>query len=335
MFEHLDTRRFAGRPVGVLFGGRGPERDISMKTGRALADALEARGHEVIRYDLPHDLPTLVSEPCAAVLLGLHGDGEDGTVQGLCETLRIPYTGSGVLASALAMDKARAKAVMRQRGVPVAEDVLLLPDSLQDEAFAEILAQTAWATQMPYVLKPNDAGSSVGVHVITQSAQLPEALADLRRLWHDGQIGSALMEQFFDGAEYSVGFFGETCLGVIRIAPAKGFYDYHAKYEASDTSYEVVEDHALHTRLEDAARSAWRALGARGVGRVDIMGARGRDDLAVLEVNTIPGMTATSLVPKLAARRGIDFPEFCDLMLAAATTDAEHRGASHGEDPPP
>jgi len=157
---------------------------------------------------------------------------------------------------------------------------------------------------------------------------LGEALAEAHRLLDAGDVTRFMLEEFLAGPEYSVGFFGDACLGSIRITPAEGFYDFHAKYMAQDTVYEPIEDAALAARVEQAATSAWRALGGRGVGRVDVMG-RDADSarVAVLEANTIPGMTATSLVPKLAQRHGISFDVFVELMLSSATTDRAARGA--------
>lgn len=326
MFEHVDTQRFVGQRVGVLFGGSGPERPISLKTGRALAGALRDAGHDVIEYDLPAALPDLVSSPPAAVLLGLHGDGEDGTVQGLLEVLGVPYTGSGVLASALSMDKARAKAVMDRAGVPLADGFEIPGAKFCDLALSQALEGCAWARD-GYILKPTDGGSSVGVYLVKDEATRAAGVAGLQELIDAHMITGVVVERLLSGPEYSVGFFGDVCLGAIHITPAQEFYDFHAKYESQETSYAVVEDLALARRLEDVAGQAWRALGCRGVGRVDVM-ADG-EALFVLEANTIPGMTATSLVPKLAAGHGIDFARFADLMLSSATTDQiELRGAS-------
>lgn len=325
MFEDIDRTRFAGEAVGVLYGGRGSERAISLKTGMALANALRDAGHEVTEYDLPEDLGALVEDMPSAVLLGMHGDGEDGTVQGLLEVLRIPYSGSGVLASALAMDKHRAKVVMKDAGVSLAKGGSLQRHELTPKGYADALERIGLADQK-LVLKPNDSGSSVGVHILEAGQDPAAALADLAALIDDGKATSVVAEAFMAGPEFSVGFFGQTCLGAIQITPADGFYDYHAKYESNATTYIKVEDEELAQRIQEIAARAWRALGCRGVGRVDVMAASDAlDALIVLEVNTIPGMTATSLVPKLAASHGISFAEFADLMLSSASTDVRER----------
>ena len=331
----IDPGRWRGQPVGVLMGGQGAERDVSLTTGQALVDALAEGGYEVTPYDLPRDLHDLIAARPAAVALGLHGDGEDGTVQGLLELLQIPYTGAGVLASALAMDKARARAVMAAAGAPIASGATLHDELREPEALAAWLAEQPWATG-GVALKANDAGSSRGVFVLEPGEDVAGPLAELTEMIADGLATGLLVEKRLGGPEYSVGFFDHVGLGAIRIQPAAGFYDYHAKYQAADTAYDPVEDEALQAELERVARIAWGALGCRGVGRVDLMATAPErpQDVRVLEVNTIPGMTATSLVPKLAARRGVDFVAFAELMLAAATTDARYHRERAAPPPP-
>jgi D-alanine-D-alanine ligase len=326
MFAHIDEARFVGKSVGVVYGGTSAERSISLKTGRALAQALRTSGLDVHEYDLPEDLPRFLTNPPAAVLLGMHGgQGEDGTIQGFLETLQIPYTGSGVRASALAMDKAAAKAVMREAGVQLARGVLLDRAALEGH-FAQVLSEAGLS--LPLVLKPNDSGSSCGVYVCRTEAELEEARAVSLASVLRGESGRILCESMIEGAEFSVGFFGDQCLGAIEITPAEKFYDFHAKYEAKTTNYTFVEDPVVGRVLERVARGAWRALGCRGVGRVDVMGRVVDGALVggVLEVNTIPGMTATSIIPKLAARHGISFERLALLMLSAAQLE-------HGQQP--
>ncbi len=313
MFGDVDRGRFDGKRVGVLYGGSSPERPVSLQTGPALAAALRAAGFDVAEYDLPADLGRLVSERPAAALLGLHGgEGEDGTIQGFLGLLGIPYSGSGVLASALAMDKDKAKTIMAAAGVPVISGARIAGDALDLEGFRAATANVPG----PWCLKPNDAGSSVGVHMCQGGDEVAVALADLSALYDAGDITSALVETVIVGAEYSVGFFDGECLGVIEITPADGFYDFAAKYETHDTTYAPV-DGDLAAEVARVALGAWDAIGCRGVGRVDVMGVPGA--MYALEVNTIPGMTSTSLVPKLAAARGVPFDEFAALMVCAAT----------------
>lgn len=317
--------------VGVVTGGQSSERAISLQTGTGFADALVNLGYEPFVYDMPADLAKLVADRPDAVLLGLHGGaGENGVLQGFLETIGVAYTGSDVLASALAMDKGHAKAVLNHAGVPTPTGLRLAGFGPFD--FEAINADLdALKLELPLVVKPNDEGSSVGVHLCEEETDFAVALDSL---W-DREVGEGtqaiLVEQFLNGPEYTVGFFDDVCLGSIEVTPEDGFYDYRAKYESDTTRYQAVEDEALKFRLETIGRDAYKALGCRGVARVDIKAhvpktlddirhANGATDiqLYVLEINTIPGMTATSLIPKLAASHGIGFEEFTELMLAAS-----------------
>ncbi len=323
MLEHIDKTRFRGQKVGVITGGQSSERPISLKTGQGFADALRELGYDTDVYDVPKDFARLAADKPAAVLLGLHGGaGENGVLQGYLEALNIPYTGSGVLASALAMDKGRAKAVFRDVGVPTPAGVRLRGVGELD--FEAINAQLdTLGLQLPLVVKPNDEGSSVGVHLCAEETDFAEALDDLWNREVGEGTPAILVEQFLNGAEYTVGFFDEVCLGSIEVTPGEAFYDFKAKYESSETRYEPVVDGELKSRLETIGRDAYNALGCRGVARVDIKANEGPDglELYALEVNTIPGMTATSLVPKLAKSHGISFADFTEYMLAAAGVD--------------
>ena len=325
----LDPARFRGARVGLLQGGRGAERPISLKTGQALADALKQRGYQLSVYDFPSDLPRLVASPPEVALLALHGDGEGGSAQGLLEALGVPYTGSGVLASALCMDKHRAKAVMRSEGVPLAQSARLDFEQLKrPELFERLLAASPWC-QGGYVLKPVDSGSSHGVFVLQAEQDFGAALAQSLEVVERGEASAIMLEERMIGPEYAVGFFDGEALGTIQITPAEGFYDFKAKYQSDQTRYEPVEPERAEP-IERAALAAWRALGCRGVGRIDLMAHAQPEGVSVrhnvLEANTIPGMTATSLVPKLASSRGVAFEDFVELMLAAARLDAP-RGA--------
>lgn len=320
--QALNTERYRDAFVGVIYGGTSAEREISLKTGQALAQALRDAGRVVREYDWPQDMAYFLSEPPAAVLLAMHsGVGEDGTLQGFLEIMGVPFTGSGVFATALAMDKARAKAVMGAFGVPLATGVFFGEGKLSlTRALDELRAAQL---DYPFVFKPTDSGSSCGVSFCREQADLERALAELAQLQVKGQASGALAERVLTGPEFSVGFFDQLCLGAIKISPAESFYDYHAKYQASTTVYEDVEGE-LAERLAQVAGAAWSALGCRGVGRVDVM-ADADGSLYVLEANTIPGMTATSLVPKLAKKHGLSFSQFADRMIAGATTDAAYK----------
>lgn len=321
MIEQLDIERFRGQPVGIATGGQSLEREISLKTGGAFEEALVGRGYDVTVYDVPDDLEKLAADRPAAVLLGIHGGlGEGGALQGFLEALEIPYTGSGLVGSALAMDKRRARRICAGAGVPVAEAAWCGREELDEPpAAARRIADTLG---FPVVAKLNDSGSSFGVHICRELDELSDALGELGPDVGRRPSSGVLVERFVEGPEYTVGFFDEECLGVMEIRPAEGFYDVEAKYDSEDTEYLVVDDPAIADPLVEWAHLALSALGCRGVARVDFKGTPGQQAAAVmLEVNTIPGMTATSLVPKLAAERGVEFDEFVEAMLASARLD--------------
>ena len=322
MFDDLHMTRFRNQPVGIATGGTSQEREISLKTGRAFEEALKAKGYDVTVYDVATDLAQIAADQPAAVLLGIHGGlGEGGALQGFLECLGIPYTGSGVLASALAMDKGRAREICAGRGVPVASGRLVDPGELSDPASLaeEFLADPG----LPFVAKLNDSGSSFGVYICESEDDVEQTFEALAEDVGDRSSSGVLVEAFVEGPEYTVGFFDDECLGVIEVVPGEGFYDFEAKYESGDTEYRPVSDPAICEPLEEWSRLALDALGCRGVTRVDFKGRPDREGRAVmLEVNTIPGMTATSLVPKLAAAKGVPFQEFVEAMLVSATSDA-------------
>ncbi len=313
MLEHLSRERFSGQTVGVLLGGDSAEREISLRTGKAFIDALTRLGYDVRGYDFPAELGRLIEERPAAVVLGLHGGhGENGAVQGLLEVLGIPYTGSGVLASALAMDKGRTKALLREHHVPVAKGIFLSKDDFNPDHASRYLESVG----LPNVVKLNDSGSSVGVYCCETEEAYYTATQRIVSEMGQSVTSGVLIEELIRGHEYSVGFFDSEFLGAIAIQPAEGFYDYNAKYQTNTTSYIPVEDQELLAQLEVIGRESFRVVGCQGVARVDIIGTP--DNLRVLEINTIPGMTATSLVPKMAARLGLDFDTFTEYLLASA-----------------
>ncbi|MGM0556251.1 MAG: D-alanine--D-alanine ligase family protein [Myxococcota bacterium] len=321
LLDHLDRERFRGQTVGVITGGASAERDISLQTGKGFAEALEALEYDVRVYDVPADLDALHQDRPAAVILGLHGHaGENGVLQGHLEMLRIPYTGSGVLASALAMDKQRTKAVLSSAGVRCPRGTLLeVDDESYDAAQVRAILDQA-ELRLPVIVKPNDDGSSVGITLCDDDETVARALMEAAEVGSQQASSGVLIEEYLDGPEFTVGFFDHVCLGAIQVIPGEAFYDFKAKYESNDTRYEAVEDTDLNSALESIGRDAYNAVGCRGVARVDLKSRRTENglELSVLELNTIPGMTATSLVPKLAARHGIAFEAFTELMLASA-----------------
>jgi len=322
--------------VLVLLGGDSEERDVSLVTGAGVARALAESGHEVVAVD-PADgrrveleggrplvgeapPPQLASGGSGAlalagavdlrtadvVFIALHGGaGEDGTLQALLDLARVPYTGSGMLASALAMDKARAKVILEGCGVPTPPGRLLR--SRDDRPDIDGLGG------YPVVVKPNRQGSSVGVHIVETPAGLPDALEDAFG------YGEVLVERFIPGREVTVAVLGGRALPVVEIIPEDGFYDYRHKYTKGHTRYEVPASlpDTVASRLSALGETAFAALGCAGVARVDFRLSPGHEPFC-LEVNTIPGLTETSLVPMAAKAEGMSYRELVERLVMLA-----------------
>ena len=295
--------------VTVLMGGPSSEREVSLSSGRECAAALREAGYEVTELDAGPDVAArlLASSP-DVVFNALHGRwGEDGCVQGILEWLRIPYTHSGVLASALAMDKTRSKAAFAGAGVPVIESGI----------FGKAEIEAAHVMAPPYVVKPNNEGSSVGVYIVSEAANGPPVIAP--------EMPEQLMvEAYVPGRELTVTVMGNRALCVTEIL-SEGWYDYHAKYSVGGSRHVLPAE--IPGDVEAAclahAVTAHKVLGCRGVSRTDYRWdeARGLEGLITLETNTQPGMTPTSLVPEQAAHLGISFPELCDWIVKDASCD--------------
>jgi len=299
--------------VAVLMGGWSAEREISLRSGKACADALTRLGYRVTRIDVGRDIAAVLKTVKPDVALNvLHGrPGEDGTLQGLLEILAIPYTHSGVMASAVAMQKDIAKVVLQAAGVPVPEGLVA---SRLEAAQKHLLAR-------PYVIKPVAEGSSVGVFIVQQDhAHPPQELT--RDDWPYGE--RVLVEKYIPGKELTCAVMGEEAFGVIEIVPAVRFYDYEAKYAPGGSKHILPAPvssfvYQLARRLSVTAH---RALGCRGVSRADFRyddSIEGTGGLVCLEINTQPGMTETSLVPELAAHAGVTFDELVRWMVEDAT----------------
>jgi D-alanine-D-alanine ligase len=300
--------QWQGKKIAVLMGGLSAEREISLRTGNAVLRSLQQSGLHAVGLDAGRDLPFRLTELQVEVaFIALHGRyGEDGTVQGLLELMQIPYTGSGVLASSLAMNKLVTKQVLLHHGVATpAFAVYRKGDDL--EAFLSGLSAC------PLVAKPAREGSTIGVSIVRDQEGLRKGLDDA--LKHDDLV---LVEEFIAGAEVTVGVLGDEALPVIQVVPKEGFYDYQSKYTPGQTEYLLPAPLPAGTykRLQEAAVAACRALGCRGAARVDFMVREA--ELLCLEVNTIPGMTETSLLPKAAAAAGIPFNQLVLRILADA-----------------
>jgi D-alanine-D-alanine ligase len=302
--------------IGVLCGGLSAEREVSLRTGEAICATLCDRGYDAVRVYVDRDLDLVLRQTRIDVaFIALHGRyGEDGCVQGLLELLGIPYTGSSVLASALAMDKVKAKELFRLHNLPTAPYYVLTS--------GEPAADGHGAFGFPAVVKPAREGSSVGVAIVRDAAELAAAAEAAFRF--DDQV---LVERYIAGREVSVAVLNDRALGAIEIVPQQPFYDYGAKYTAGRSEYHMPArlGPERYRGVLTQALAAHKALGCTGASRVDmIVSDRGNE--VILEVNTIPGMTATSLLPKIANHAGLDFGTLLEEILGAAQLHAQPGG---------
>jgi D-alanine-D-alanine ligase len=298
------------KKIGVLLGGLSSEREVSLASGSAILAALKEKGHHAVAIDVGRDVAEKIHEQhIDAAFIALHGKfGEDGAVQGLLEIMGIPYTGSGVLASALGMNKTISKEVFRSRGLQVGSYKILYAGDAENAA--TIVDQLTF----PVVVKPHAEGSSVGVSLVFKKEDVAPAI-DLA-FKYGGEI---LIEKFIRGKEVQVGILGDRALGAIEIVPKRAFYDYAAKYEKgmSDHFFPARIDAAAYRKTLESGLAAHRALGCRGYSRVDfIIDEEGTP--YILEVNTLPGMTATSLLPEIAKGVGLSFPDLVEEILRLA-----------------
>lgn len=301
--------------IAVLLGGTSAEREVSLRSGQAVVAGLREAGINALAVD-PRDYPVtrLKDDGFGKVFIALHGrGGEDGTLQGVLEFLQLPYTGSGVLASALTMDKWRTKLVWQSLGLPIAPYVAFTRSQYAALTPAQQQQQCAHLG-LPLIVKPSREGSSVGMSKVSQLDELAAALDTAFR--HDDDV---LVEKWLSGPEYTVALLGERVLPSIRIQAAGTFYDYDAKYHANDTQYFCPSGLSNEQELAMAvlAKQAFTALGCRGWGRVDLM-ADADGAFYLLEVNTSPGMTDHSLVPMAAQQQGISFSQLVAQILASA-----------------
>ncbi len=299
--------------IAVVLGGASSEREVSLRTGEAIAKALESTGRQVLRFDPKlQPLAELLTAKVDAVFIALHGKGgEDGCIQGLLETAKIPYTGSGVLSSALCYDKLRTKVFLSHYGVKT-------PDYLVYHKGEET---STWAkdhsVHFPVIVKPSHEGSSVGMTIVKEVAGLPAALEKAVPYCNE-----VLVESFIAGCEVTCGVLGSEALPLIEVAPKSGFYDYESKYTPGKTEYILPAriTSATAERIAKESVSIMNWLGCRGAARLDYM-IDVSGEPYFLEINTIPGMTQTSLLPKAAAAAGISFEQLCERILNSAELD--------------
>ena len=289
--------------VAVVFGGPSPESEISKKSAESVISTLKSLGHQVFPVELSKDLPMELSKIRPdKVFLVLHGSpGEDGTVQGLLDIMGIPYTGCGVAASAVSIDKDLTKRILKSHGIPVPAGITVYRGETVDPSELEF----------PCVVKPARAGSSVGVNLVRSEAEFDGALKEA--FFYDSKV---LIEEYLDGKELTVGVLNGKALIPVEILPGREFYDYTAKYEDTATQYLIPApiNSKLENRLKSIAEKVYRVLECRGAVRVDFRLNRYGSPF-VLEVNTIPGLTERSLLPKAAAYSGISFEKLIEEML--------------------
>ena len=300
--------------VAVLYGGTSSERPVSLVSGNAAISALREKGHEVTPVDVGADIAVTIQALKSAapdvVFNALHGPkGEDGAIQGVLEWMGLPYTHSGIRASAVAMDKGATRMLLAAAGLPIAEGRVITPEELAE----------ADPLPVPYVVKPVAEGSSVGVEIIRQG---DNRRAEIAKNWRFGK--EALVEAFVPGRGLTAGVMGDRTLAVTDILPAEtaAFYDFEAKYKAGGSRHVVPAElpESVTERALDYALRAHQILGCSGASRTDFRYDDETDTLIVLEVNTQPGMTPTSLLPEQAAYCGISYPDLCDWLVQEALT---------------
>ena len=310
------TGKWKNKKVAVLLGGTSKEREISLRTGTAIAQALKRRGYDVREIDVASGRELVASinkERPDVVVVALHGKlGEDGCVQGLLEMMRLPYTGGGVLASAVGMDKVVCNQLARSMGIPCPEAYLF--DANVDDVKALKLPFS-----LPVIVKPSREGSTINMTIVKEASGLAGALRQAAE--SDNKI---LVERYVDGREVTVGVLNGMALPTLEIAPKSGFYDYTSKYTKGMTEYIVPAriSESCGKRLQDWSQKIYQAIECEGTARVDFV-VTSDESAFFLEINTIPGMTELSLVPKAAAHMGLGFEDVCERLLDGARLKVE------------
>jgi len=296
--------------IAVLMGGSGSEREISLESGSAVLAGLKAEGFDAHPVDTRDDMTALLSGVYDTAFIALHGaGGEDGCIQGLLETLKIPYTGSGVLASASAMDKAFAKEMMLSRGIPTADyEVFRSPLDFGCDIELKI--------ECPLIVKPASEGSTIGICRVEDAEYIKPAMKEAFK--YDNKI---LVEKYIEGREVTVSVLDGELLPMVEVRPKNGFYDYESKYTKGMTEYIVPADFeaAELKRMNEISLAVYELFGCRGAARVDII--TGSEGPFVLEINTVPGMTETSLLPMAALDAGIGFNKLVARIMNGASLD--------------
>jgi D-alanine-D-alanine ligase len=297
--------------IGVMMGGLSREREISLKTGKAVLKALVEKGYNACSIDVGHDIAeTLVKEKIECAFVALHGRfGEDGTIQGMLELMGIPYTGSGVLSSALALHKIMAKKLFLCEKIPTPPFEAVQRQDIGKESFRNI------SLSLPLVIKPAREGSTIGVSIVRTEEELALSLKEAGK--YDEEI---LVEKFVGGKEITVGILEDIPLPIIEIVPKSGFYNYHSKYTKGETQYIIPAriPREKYLYAQEIGLKAFRVLGCSGFARVDLMTDE-QSDPFIIDVNTMPGMTETSLLPQAAGYAGIPFEDLVERILLGAS----------------
>jgi D-alanine-D-alanine ligase len=306
--------------IGVLAGGISAEREVSLKSGNAIYKALLKLGYDAVFIDVSDNLcEDLKKENIEIAFLALHGGhGENGAIQGLLEVMGIPYTGSGVLSSALAMDKEASKKIFIYHDIPVAPFVVINRKQLGERINPQLITAVV-DFPLPWVVKPVAEGSSIGVNIVKDEEDLTDAV---KSAFAYGR--KIIIERYIKGKEIQIGVLGQTVLGGVEVRPSKEFYSYEAKYTPGLTQYILppeIDDYAYET-LKDVALKAHNALGCKGATRVDFILDESNEPY-IFEVNTIPGMTETSLLPKIAKLTGLEFPNLIEEILKQILLDKD------------
>lgn len=306
------------KKIGVLMGGLSTEREVSLKSGMAIYNALNTLGYNVITIDVGSDIcEALIKNEIEIAFIALHGGyGENGSIQGLLEILGIPYTGSNVLASALAMDKEISKKIFIYHNIPVPEFYVIRKEVINYDT-EDILKRIDIKFSMPWVIKPTTEGSSIGVSIVRDEKEFINGIK--KAFIYSSRV---LIEKYIEGKEIHIGILNGSVLGGVEVRPSLEFYNYEAKYTKGLTDYILPPqiDNVVYERAKDVARQAHLALGCKGGTRVDLR-IDNNGEPYVLEVNTIPGMTETSLLPKIAKLAGYDFNTLVEEILKGAINE--------------
>jgi D-alanine-D-alanine ligase len=304
------------KKIAVMMGGLSREREISLRTGKAIQRALNEKGYQALAIDVGQEIAeTLLKEKIDIAFIALHGRfGEDGTIQGMLELMRIPYTGSGVLASALALHKIMAKKLFLCENIPTPAYEVFRREEIEKNPL-----RTA-SLPLPLVVKPAREGSTIGVSIVRKEQEWVPALREAEK--YDEEI---LVEEFLKGKEITVGILEDIPLPIIEIAPKSGFYDYHSKYTKGETEYIIPAriPREKYLYAQEISLKAFQVLGCSGCARVDLMADEDGNPF-VIDVNTMPGMTETSLLPKAAGYAGISFEDLVERILLGASLKMEN-----------